>query len=155
MPNPRPDLTEFQEQTEAIHVLLSSPEVVKKLENKQILINPEALSPRDKRPIEFTNGHLQLECLRGRWLVQNWKDRETIQPSWIAPEDNLLSALIRPPCNGNKPTAPAIRSDRLDQPAKNEAGNRIEILQDIPQEQTLARLEWPHENTTTLSIGIC
>jgi len=66
LPNPRPDLTEFQEQTEAIHVFLSSPEAVKKLGNKQILMNPVAHSSRDKRPIEFTNGHLQLECLRGR-----------------------------------------------------------------------------------------
>jgi len=100
LPYPRPDLAEFQEQTEAIHVFLSSPEAVKKLEDKRRRIDPGASSTRDKRPIEFTNGHLQLECLRGRWLVQNWRDKETTQHSWIAPEENLLSALIRPPGNG-------------------------------------------------------
>ena len=58
-------------------------------------------SARNKRPIEFTNGHLQLECLRGRWLVRNWKDKETAQHSWIAPVENFLSALIRPPGQGH------------------------------------------------------
>jgi len=33
LPDPRPDLTEFQEQTEAIHAFLSSPEAVKKLDS--------------------------------------------------------------------------------------------------------------------------
>jgi len=83
LPDPRPDLTEFQEQTEAIHAFLSSPEAVKKLEKKQMLTAPEALSPRNKQPIEFTNGHIQLEWIRGSWFVQNWKDRETVQPLWI------------------------------------------------------------------------
>ena len=55
LPDPRSDLTEFQEQTEAIHAFLSSPESVKKLEKRQMLIAPEALSPRDKQPIEFTH----------------------------------------------------------------------------------------------------
>jgi len=99
LPDPRPDLAEFQEQTEAIHVFLSSPEAVEKLEVKRRRMDPGASSARHKRPIEFTNGHLQLKCLRGGWLVQNWRDEETPQYSWIAPEENLLSALIRPPCN--------------------------------------------------------
>jgi len=92
--------------------------------------------------------------VRGSWLAQNWKDMETIQPLWIVPEEILLSALIRPPCNGNKPTAPEIRSDRLDQPSKNGTGLRDGIPQDISQEQTLARLEWPHPNTTTMILYI-
>jgi len=157
LPYPRPDLAEFQEQTEAIHVFLSSSEAVKKLEDKRRRIDPGAPSARNKRPIKFTNGHLQLECLRGRWRVQNWRDNETTQHPWIAPEENLLSALIRPPCNGpscnvNEPTAPATRSDRLDQPATHEAYNAIDTLQEISQEMTSTRLEWPHENTATIIL---
>ena len=117
MPDPRPDLTEFQKQTEAIHAFLSSPEAVTKLEKQQVLEHPEALSPMEKgQPIEFTKGHLQLEWIRGSWLVQNWKDRERVQPLWIVPEENLLSALIRPPYYGE------IRSIRLEQPTKNGTG---------------------------------
>jgi len=70
LPYPRPDLAEFQEQTEAIHAFLRRPEAVKKLEDKRRRIDPGTTSARNKRPIEFTNGHLQLECLRGRWLVR-------------------------------------------------------------------------------------
>jgi len=89
LPYPRPDLAEFQEQTEATHAFLSRPEAVKKLEDTRRRIDPGTSSARNKRPIEFTNGHLQLECLRGRWLVRNWKDKETIQHSWIAPEETF------------------------------------------------------------------
>ena len=128
---------------------------MKKLEDTRRRIDPGTSSARNKRPIEFTNGHLQLECLRGRWLVRNWKDKETIQHSWIAPEDNFLSALIRPSgqgpsYNGNEVVCLGTRADRLDQSAKHEAYNAIETLQTTSQEQSLTRPEWPHENTVTM-----
>jgi len=160
LPDPRPDLAEFQEQTEAIHVFLSGPEAVEKLEVKRRRMDPGASSARHKRPIEFTNGHLQLQCLRGRWLVQNWRGEETAQYSWIAPEENLLSALIRPPCSGgrmhcicikNEPTALAARSDRLDESANNDANDAIDTLQ-ISQDPTSMRREWPHEITETIIL---
>jgi len=157
LPCPRPDLVEFQEQTEAIHAFLSSPEAVKKLEGKRRKIDPGTSSTRNKRPIEFTNGHLQLECLRGRWSVQNWRDKETAQYSWISPEENLLSALIRPPgngptYNGNEAVTLGTCADRLDQPGNHKAYNESVTLLDTSQEQTSTRLEWPHENTATLVL---
>ena len=45
-----------------------------------------------------------------------------------------------------------VRQVRLDQPAKQGSGNRIETLLTIHQEQTLTRLEWPHENTMTMTL---
>ena len=136
---------------------LSRPEAVEKLEDKRRRIDPGTSSARTKRPIEFTNGHLQLECIRGRWLVRNWKDKEKIQHSWIAPEENFLSALIRPPghgpsYNGNEVVCLGTRADRLDRPAKHEAYNAIKTLQKISQEQTFTRPEWPHENTATMVL---
>ena len=116
-----------------------------------MLIAPEALSPRDKQPIEFTNGHIQLEWVRGRWSVQNWKDMETVQPSWIVPEENFLSALIRPPSRP-EPIAPEIRAARLGRSTRNGTGPLDRSPQDNPQEQTLVRLEWPHPNTTTMVL---
>ena len=95
--DPRPDLVEFQEQTEAIHAFLSNPGAVESLE-KRHLTTQHQLSPapfqygKNKRPIEFTNGHVQLEWERGRWSVRNWKDITTSQPSWIQPEEKFLSA---------------------------------------------------------------
>ena len=66
LPDPRPDLVEFQEQTEAIHALLSNPEAVRKLESKHVTLqNPHSNAPfqswKGKPLIEFTNGHVQLE----------------------------------------------------------------------------------------------
>jgi len=133
---------------------------VEKLEVKRRRMDPGASSARHKRPIEFTNGHLQLQCLRGRWPVQNWRGEETAQYSWIAPEENLLSALIRPPCNGgrmhcicieNEPTALATRSDRLNESVKNDANDAIDTLQ-ISQDPTSTRREWPHEITETIIL---
>jgi hypothetical protein len=151
LPDPRPDLTEFQEQTEAIHAFLSSPEAVRNLEKSHMTIPPDALFPRDKHTIEFTNGHIQLEWIRGRWSVQNWKDMETSQPLWIQPEENFLSALIRPPSRP-EPIAPEIRAARLGRSTRNGTGPLDRSPQDNPQEQTLARQEWPHPNTTTMVL---
>jgi len=151
--DPRPDLTEFQEQTEAIHTFLSSPEAVKRLENRHLMIPPDALSPRDKHPIEFTNGHIQLEWARGRWSVQKWKDMETSQPLWIQPEENFLSALIRPPSRP-EPIAPEyIPAANLDRSTRNSSRPPDRPPQDNHlQEQALARQEWPHPNTTTMVL---
>jgi len=98
----RPDL-EFQEQIEAIHAFLSNPEAIRKLETKHVTPqNPHSAAPsqswKGKQLIEFTNGHVQLEWDQGRWFVHNWKAIETcpLGRSWIQPEENLLSALIRP-----------------------------------------------------------
>ena len=153
LPDPRPDLTEFQEQTEAIHAFLSSPEAVKSLEKRHLMIPPDALSPRDKYPIEFTNGHIQLEWVRGRWSVQNWKDTETSPPLWIQPEENFLSALIRPPSRP-EPIAPEyILAVNLDRSTMNSSGPPDRPPQDNHlQEQALARQEWPHPNTTTMVL---
>jgi len=152
LPDPRPDLTEFQEQTEAIHAFLSSPEAVRTLERSHMTIPPDALFPRDKHPIEFTNGHIQLEWVRGRWSVQKWKDMETSQPLWIQPEENFLSALIRPPSRP-EPIAPEYTLvAKLDRSTRNSSGPPDRPPQDNLQEQALARQEWPHPNTTTMVL---
>jgi len=52
---------------------------------------------RGKHLTEFTNGHVQLEWERGGWIVRNWHTIGTRHATWIHPEENLLSALIRPP----------------------------------------------------------
>ena len=155
LPYPRPDLVEFQEQTEAIHAFLSRSEVVKQLEAKRKRTDPGLSLSRNKRPLEFTNGHLQLECLRGRWLVRDWKDQETNQYSWIAPEENFLSALIRPPgqgpsYNGNEVVCLGTRADRMDRPAKHEAFNAFKKPPENPQAQIPTRPDWPQENTATM-----
>ena len=74
-----------------------------------------------------------------------------VQPLWIVPEENLLSALIQSPSRP-EPTAPEIRADRLDWSTRNRTGPMDGSSQDNPQEQTLARLEWPHPNTTTMVL---
>ena len=102
LPDPRPDLVEFQERTKSIHAFLSNPGAVKSLGKRHLTTqNQLSAAPfqsgKDKHLIEFTNGHVQLEWERGRWSVRNWKDMETLPPSWIQPGENFLSALIRPP----------------------------------------------------------
>ena len=154
LPYPRPDLAEFQEQTEAIHAFLSRPEAAKQLEAKRRRIDSGTSLARNKRPIEFTNGHLQLEYLRGRWPVRDWKDQETSQHTWIAPVENFLSALIRPPgqgpsYNGNEAVCLGTRADRVDQTA-NKTHTASKNPLETSQEQSLTRPDWPHENTATM-----
>ena len=66
-------------------------------------LNPHPAIPfqlgTDKLPIEFTDGHVQLEWAQGRWTVHDWKTIETspFGRAWIQPEENLLSAVIRGP----------------------------------------------------------
>jgi len=101
LPEPIPDLVEFQEQTKAIHIFLSNPEAVKSLEKRHLAIhNQHSTAPfksgKEKHVIEFTNGHVQLDWERGRWIVRDWNAMETRHPTWIQPEENLLSVLIRP-----------------------------------------------------------
>jgi len=110
LPEPRPDLVEFQEQTKAIHAFLSSPEAVKSLEKRHLAIhNQHSIAPfklgKNKHLIEFTNGHVHLDWERGRWVPRDWNSMETRHPSWIQPEEDLLSALIRPPSRP-EPEAP-------------------------------------------------
>jgi len=157
LPDPRPDLVEFQEQTKAIHTFLSNPGAVKSLEKRHLTTQnqlPAApfYSEKDKHLIEFTNGHVQLDWERGRWFERNWKDMETLPPTWIQPEENFLSALIRPPSRP-EPIAPEnnleanlaclktrVRAILLYRPPQ---GNHI-------QEQATVRQEWPHPNTATM-----
>jgi len=60
LPDPRPDLVEFQEQTKAIHTFLSNPGAVKSLEIRHLTTqNQLSAAPfqsgKDKHLIEFTN----------------------------------------------------------------------------------------------------
>jgi len=75
---------------------------VKGLERRHLAIhNQHSAAPfksaKEKHLIGFSNGHVQLEWERGRWAVREWNAMETRHPTWIQPEENLLSALIRPP----------------------------------------------------------
>ena len=88
---------------------------------------------KDKHLIEFTNGHVQLNWEKGSWIVRDWNAMETHHPAWIQPEENLLSALIRPPSR----------------PESVERGPYPATERNI-QEQTMARQEWPHPNTATM-----
>jgi len=88
----------------AIHTFLSNPEAIRKLETKHTTQqNSHPAIPfqpgTDKLPIEFTDGHVQLEWAHGRWTVHDWKTIETspFGRAWIQPEENLLSAVIRGP----------------------------------------------------------
>ena len=104
LPVPRPDLDELQEQMMAIHAFLSEPDAIRKLATKRVMRQASSLaSPlqpgADELPLEFINGHIQLEWASGRWSVRDWKPIETspLGGAWIQPEENLLSALIRSP----------------------------------------------------------
>ena len=104
LPATRPDLDELLEQTMAIHAFLSEPEAIRKLATQRPMRHASSLAPllqpgTDELPIEFTNGHVQLELASGRWSVRDWKPIETspLGGAWIQPEENLLSALIRSP----------------------------------------------------------
>ena len=70
LPDPRPDLFEYQEQTKAIHLFLSTPTAVQRLEQiYQIRHNQHSIAlfkpGQDEYPIEFTNGHVQLNWEKG------------------------------------------------------------------------------------------
>jgi len=137
LPEPIPDLIEFEEQIKAIHAFLSTPEAVKSLEKRHLAINNQYSIPaklgKEKHLIEFTNGHVQLDWERGRWEVRDWNSMEMRHPTWIQPEENLLSALILPPSRP-EPEAPDPK------PAKERES----------QEQLRGRQEWPHPNTATM-----
>jgi len=156
LPDPRPDLVEFQEQTEAIYAFLSNPGAVQSLEKKHRTTQHQlsaAPFQKDKQPIEFTNGHVQLEWVRGKWSVRNWKDNATSPPSWIQPEENFLSALIRSPSRP-EPIAPEHNLEaNLDRLTINSPGLPYRPLQDKHlQEQAMAGQKWPHPNTTTMVL---
>jgi len=87
----------------------------------------------DKNLIKFTNGHVQLNWEKGSWIVRDWNAIETHHPTRIQPEENLLSALIRPPS----------RPESID-PEPNP------VTESNIQEQTTVRQEWPHPNTATM-----
>ena len=123
LPDPRPDLDEFQEQMIAIHAFLSKPDAIRKLAAKRIMQQDSPLAPLlqrgiDEPPIEFTKGHVQLEWAQGRWTVCVWKNPRTspLGGAWIQPEENLLSALIRGPSRpeGLAPAGPAVVTSEKD-----------------------------------------
>jgi len=110
LPDPRPDLDEFQEQMVVINTFLNNPEAIRKLETKHVTQeNSHPAIPSqpgtDKLPIEFTDGHVQLEWVHDRWTVHDWKSIETfpLGRGWIQPEENFLSALIRQPSRPEGP----------------------------------------------------
>jgi len=157
LPDPRHDLVEFHEQTEAIHAFLSNPEAVRKLETRHVTSqNLHTSAPfqswKGKQLIEFTNGHVQLEWERGRWFVRNRKGIETFPPSWIQPEENLLSALIRPPSRPEVTTPGYVIEACLERLVWQD-NNRLPYRppqNNHTQEQAMARQEWPHPNTATM-----
>jgi len=154
LPDPRPDLTEFQEQTVAIHAFLRNPGAVKSLEHLATQRQcSNAPFQKTEHPIELTNRHVQLEWERGRWFVRKWKDMELFPPSWIQPEENFLSALIRPPSRP-EPVAPEHNlEDHLARGAMSSSEIPYRPPQDHHlQEQTIARPGWPHPNTTTMVL---
>ena len=110
LPDPRPDLDEFQEQMVVINTFLNNLEAIRKLETKHVTQeNSHPAIPSqpgtDKLPIEFTDGHVQLEWVHDRWTVHDWKSIETfpLGRGWIQPEENFLSALIRQPSRPEGP----------------------------------------------------
>jgi len=152
LPDPRPDLDEYQEQMLAIHAFLSNPVAIRKLETKRATHqDSQPASPSqpatDELPIEFTDGHVQLEWDQGRWTVRDWKTIETspLGRAWIHPEENLLSALIRGPSRpeGVAPTYLGEASLAMGtKKAPKGPPQNINI-----QLQAKERQEWPHENT--------
>ena len=152
LPDPGPDLDEYQEQMLAIHAFLSNPDAIRKLEAKQTTHqDSQPASPfqpgTDELPTEFTNGHVQLEWDQGRWMVRDWKTIATspLGRAWIQPEENLLSDLIRGPSRP-KGVAPTHL-------VKANSAMGTERAQIGPPQNTHTQLqaherqEWPHENT--------
>ena len=139
----------------AIHTFLSEPDAIRKLaaisDMRQASPPASPLQPgTDKLPIEFTNGHVQLEWVRGRWTVNDWKHSGTspLDRAWIQPEENLLSALIR------SPTYPALSAPSSPGEAnreRNEEEAHPVPPQDIQsQQQADTRQECPHESTEAI-----
>jgi len=76
---------------------------------------------------------VQLNWDKGSWTVGDWNGIETQPPTWIQPEENLLSALIRPP-SGPEPIDPE---------------PDLVTIENIPDQLT-KRQDWLHPNTATL-----
>jgi len=159
LPDPRPDLDEFQDQMEAIHTFLSNPDAVRKLETKHATPqNSHSATPSQprigKQLIEFTDGHVQLEWDHGRWIVHNWKTIETfpLGRAWIQPEENLLSALIRPPSRpeGVAPAYLVEANLALKKKQDNHGSQHRTHQNNHMQKQATTRQEWPHPNTATM-----
>jgi len=136
----------------AIHAFLSEPDAIRKLATQRPMRHASSLAPllqpgTDELPIEFTNGHVQLELASGRWSVRDWKPIETspLGGAWIQPEENLLSALIRSP---NYPEISAQSSSGEANLGRGEdkiqSGNPHDIY---PKSQAGTRQECPHECT--------
>jgi len=152
LPDPRPDLDEYQEQMLAIHAFLSNPEAIRKLEAKRTThqdSQPASLLKLrlDELPLEFTNGHVQLEWDHGRWMVRDWKTTATppLGKAWIQPEENLLSALIRGPSRPEGVAPPYLGQAKLAMGI--ERTQREPLHNTHIQLQARERQEWPHENT--------
>jgi len=156
LPDPRPDLEELQEQMTAIHAFLSNSEAIRKLETKRTMQQNSHLSPpfqprSDELPIEFTEGHVQLEWAQGRWMVQDCKTMEKfpLGRAWIQPEENLLSALIRGPSRPEG-IAPIWGHERVQNgpPQNNHLQLQAEERQECPHEITeimagyLHKMQW-------------
>ena len=97
----------------AIHAFLSDPEAIRKLAEQRPMRQASGLASlphheTEELPLELANGHVQLDWASGRWSVSDWKPsgQAPLEGAWIQPEENLLSALIRPPCypETNAPT---------------------------------------------------
>jgi len=144
---------------EAIHTFLSNPEAIGKLETKHVTPqNSHSATPSQpgigKQPIEFTDGHVQLEWDHGRWIVHNWKTIETfpLGRAWIQPEENMLSALIRPPSR-SEGVAPAYLAEAnlaLKKQQDNHGPQHRTLQSNHVQTQDTTRLEWSHPNTDTM-----
>jgi len=152
LPVPRPDLDELLEQTMAIHAFLSEPDAIRKIAAISVMRQASPPAPplqpgTDKLPIEFTNGHVQLEWVRGRWTVNDWKALGTspLGRAWIQPEENLLSALIRSPtCPESSPPSSPGEGNRERDEERAQPGPPQDI--DL-QPQAGTRQECPHEST--------
>jgi len=74
IPDPRPDLEEYMDQTKAIHEFLGTPEAHMLLEKARIQRlteklrpgqNPSRVSYQSRKPIHFLRGHVNLTWTRG------------------------------------------------------------------------------------------
>jgi len=94
---------------------------------------------------------VQLEWDHGRWIVHNWKTIETfpLGRAWIQPEENLLSALIRPPSRDEGVALAYLAEANLALKKKQDNyGLQHRTHQNNHrQEQATTRQEWPHPNT--------
>jgi len=91
------------------------------------------MAAKEKYLIELTNCHVQLEWERRGWIVTKWHTIERHHPTWIHPEEYLLSALMCPPS----------RPEYVDSEPRLETDRSI-------QGQNVGTQEWPHPNTATM-----